>query len=94
MAVNSHQEQAADRLAAMLVARTAPVLAQSQPPAPLDAVEVEDVDVISALSRLGHALPEFCRRAILDEIDAVQWRRMTVILLQAADLCRHQAGEG
>lgn len=82
-------QQAGDRLAAALAAAALPV-ARSRPLLPLDAPELEDVDVISALSHLGQAIPEFCRRAMLGEITSADWEHLAEILGQAQNLCLAQ----
>lgn len=84
------QELAADRLAAALVATALPVLDAAQPPVRLDAVEVEVVEVIGALRKLGRAMPDFCERAILGQLTGVHWGRMADLLGQAMELCREQ----
>jgi len=55
---------------------------------PISAIDPEQVDTIAALSRLGKALPDFCRRAILGEVGSTKWAELSDILQAAARVCR------
>ncbi|HEV2782281.1 MAG TPA: hypothetical protein VGX25_23060 [Actinophytocola sp.] len=78
-----------ERLAALLTA-TAGELAAHTAPQPVTAVAPERVDAVALLAKLGQRLPEFCKRAVLGEVDNDDWDDMAGLLAEALQACLAQ----